>query len=396
MSKHKPRSICMIIPTFYPVVGGTQSQVLSLCRKLLAAGWSVQVVTRQHSAHNPFDLPLQETVEGIPIRRIPSQGDELGSVRFLLGGLWYLLRHARGQVYHAHDIGAAGWMAVLARYLLRGHAIVKLRTGRLSYTRRMFASHLFAGHVSHVQFRLLLRLVDAVQVVSSEGERFTRDLGLAPQRILWLANAVDTQHYAPVGAAAKKHLRRVLELPQDKTIVLYVGRLEHVKGPDVLLAAWAALPDDLRRCAQLVLLGDGVAGDAFGQAILANTGASVSTLGMRRNVLEYYQAGDLLVLPSRAEGLSNSMLEAMACGLPVIASNVGGALDFITDGASGLLFESEDSGQLAHCLVTLLTEKQRWAAMGARARALVLEKADLATAVRRLEAIYEQHYSAAR
>lgn len=391
MSNSKLQSVCMIIPTFYPVVGGTQSQVMSLCRELRSAGWTVRVVTRQHSVYHPYDLSSQDCVDGIPIQRIPSQGGRVGAVRFLLGGLWYLLRHARGEIYHAHDIGAAGWMAVLARYLLRGHAIVKLRTGRSYYTRRLLASKM-----TKCQVRLLLRLADKVQVVSSEGKEFARDLGIAPKHILQLANAVDTHLNSPTDAETKRRLRTKLHLPENKTIVLYVGRLEHVKGTDILLAAWSQLPHTLRAGAQLVLLGDGVTGDPFLHIIHANTDDSVSILGTRHNIPEYYQAGDMMVLPSRAEGLSNSMIEAMACELPVIATDVGGALDFITDGENGLLFESENSTQLTNCLISMLTEKQRWAGMGVRARAIVLEKANLATTVRQLQTLYEQHYQISR
>jgi glycosyltransferase involved in cell wall biosynthesis len=115
---------------------------------------------------------------------------------------------------------------------------------------------------------------------------------------------------------------------------------------------------------------------------------TVVLAGRQETTRDYYWASDLFVLPSRTEGQSNALNEAMACGLPVIASNVGGTLDVVEEGKSGVLFESENEHELAEKLSSLLTARERWAELGTHARLAILQHADLGETVTRLKEIY--------
>ena len=376
----------MLIPTFYPVVGGAQTQVLRTAQILSDDGWDVRVVTRREGyAGLHSGLPSEDEVEGVPVTRVRSGEGKTGSLAYVLCGLWHLIKHGRRAIYHSHDVGASAWLAVLAGYLLRGHSVVKLRSGCHYYQKRYLRRR---GPVRRL-FLLLLRLADCIVVTNSEVERLLSELGVTPNRVVRIPNGADTTQFRPVPADGRTPMRRQLGLPDSKPLVLYVGRLAHLKGVDVLLCGWELLPGDLRDAASLVLVGDGAERNNLLRTIerLALED-SVLLVGTKKNVSDYYAASDIFVLPSRTEGLSNALLEAMARGMPVVASDVGGAPDIIQDGKSGLLFQSEDAAQLAEHLTTLLRSPEQGKNMGSEARRQVENCADLGMTVDNLKHLY--------
>ena len=374
----------MIIPSFHPAIGGTERQVQCLSRALMAQGWSVRVLTRRHGPAQPRGLPASDVVDGIPVTRIYSRGGgRIGSLLYVLGGLRHLLCHGRRGIYHAHEIGAAGWLAVAARYLLGGRCIVKLRGGRRLYEK------CFPSGVARWQLSILLRLMDRIIVVNSEMEKYPDNLGISTMHIVRIPNAVNMNWFHPVSTEQKLAARRRLGLDINKIIVLYVGRFVLLKGVDILLKAWALVPADVQRDAQLILVGDGSEHDnLLDMASLLGIQGSVSLVGMQQTVRDYYWAADIFVLPSRTEGLSNALIEAMACGLPIVASNVGGAPDVVEEDKNGVLFESENQEQLARKLTALMLMSDRWDQMGALARQSVMAYANLDVIVGRLYELY--------
>lgn len=379
------RTVWMIIASFYPWVGGAERQVQRLSRALIARGWSVSVLTRRHGFPHLHGLPASDVVDGIPIFRVHSHGTgKIGSFLYVLTGLWHLMRYGRHGIYHAHDVGASAWIAVIARYLLGGRCIIKLRTGRDLYEKRLFS------RASRWQFSALLRLVDRIVVVNSEVEDMVLTLGIPATRVVRIPNSVDTKVFYPVSSNEKLAARKRLGLPMRKTIILYVGRLEPIKGVDILLRAWALLPEDVRLEALLVVVGDGSERENLLHLMSEfRVSESVLLAGAQESTRDYYWAGDIFVLPSRTEGLSNALIEAMACGLPVVASKTGGALDIVKEGENGLLFDVANSTQLMRKLSWMITNRDQWKEMGTYARQSVQIYADLEMAAGYLDKVYK-------
>ncbi len=378
--------IWMIIPTFYPVIGGAQSQVQRAAKALVADGWLVRVLARRHSYAHPKGLPARAEVDGTPVIRVYSRGgSKADSLFYVLAGLWHLLRHGRRGIYHAHDISAAGWLAVLARYLLHGRCLIKLRTGCRGYEPYL------SSRLTRWQFLTQIRLADRVVVVNRELEDMLQRLGAPMSRVVRIPNAIDTCQFYPPSMEAKAATRERLALPKDKTIFLYVGRMAPLKGVDILLNAWALLPQHVRHHAVLVLVGDGPEQERLCRQV-ASLGISASVLnaGMQANVRDYYWSADIFVLASETEGLSNTLLEAMACALPVVVSNVGGAPDVVEEGTSGLLFDSENAVQCAEKMTAMWGLQQRWAEMGSCGRQLVLGYANLPSVADQFQKLYGQ------
>jgi glycosyltransferase involved in cell wall biosynthesis len=173
-------------------------------------------------------------------------------------------------------------------------------------------------------------------------------------------NAVDLRRFEVADETDRRRARARLGLGQAPLAVC-VGRLGRQKGQDVLVDAWpvvrAAVPD-----AELALVGDGPA-----RAALARTaGAGVSFVGERSDVAVWLAASDVVVLPSRWEGMSYVMLEAMATGRSVVASDVGGAGEAIAGGPqrAGALVPPNDPGALTTAVVERLSDPELAAAEG--------------------------------
>jgi L-malate glycosyltransferase len=150
-------------------------------------------------------------------------------------------------------------------------------------------------------------------------------------------------------------------------VVLYVGRLEPVKGVSRLLAAWSAAPRD--KDLALLIVGDGpLRGDLERQAAASGIGASVRFLGSHADVRPFYEIADVFALPSESEGFSNALLEAMAAGLPVVASDVGGNRDVVEHGVDGLLVEWEPPATAGRLVTLLLDDAEQRRRLGEAAR----------------------------
>lgn len=378
------RGVWMVIPSFFPLIGGAESQARRLAVALLNRGWHVRVLTRRDPGAGGQRSLRHDAVDGVRVLRMDSRGPgKIASVQYLVGGLRTLAREGRGDIYHAHDVGTPGLLAAVASRLFEGRSVVKLRTGASIYRRRLRPGP--AGWI----FRGLLGLHDRIIVVNREVEDLLIDLGLPRHRVMRIPNGIDGSVFRRSGAAEQRSARTNLSLPVGGTMILSVGRLTAVKGIDLLLEAWATLPEGIRVSSTLVIVGDGPArADLARLARSRNVDESVRFVGARTAILDYYQAADIFVLPSRAEGLSNALLEAMASELPVVATAVGGAPDIVEHGVNGLLVRPDDSYELKAGLLQLLSRPVEWPRMGAQGRRRVLEYAALGTVADRLADLY--------
>ncbi len=157
-------------------------------------------------------------------------------------------------------------------------------------------------------------------------------------------------------------LRESLGIGADKILALCVGRLVAVKNIECLLRAVALVPHpDFR----LLLAGDGPERERL-REMASTLGDRVEFLGKQQGLDELLQASDYLLLTSRKEGLSNAILEAMAAGRPVIASNVGGNPELVVPDENGLLYSSDDEEALAACMTSLNDAPDLRARLGRR------------------------------
>jgi glycosyltransferase involved in cell wall biosynthesis len=194
------------------------------------------------------------------------------------------------------------------------------------------------------------------------------DLPLAKGQVVW--QAIDTLE-APGAVRDRRALRAQLEWPDETTVAIFTGQLYGIKGVDILFEAIRLQPDDRLR---LVVLGTGVLETSLRSACRSDQilRRRVHMAGYQSDVYYYLRGADIFVLPSRQEGTSTSLLEALSIGLAAVGSDVGGIHDVIKAGECGVLVPPDDPMALATALRELMVHPHRRTEFGRRGREFVL------------------------
>jgi sugar transferase (PEP-CTERM/EpsH1 system associated) len=234
--------------------------------------------------------------------------------------------------------------------------------------------------------RIAWRHADRVLSVSSRlADRMAAEIGFPAFRVSTIRNGVDLSRF---GRVNQSEARKRLGLPGDATIVGAVGRLVPVKDHATLIAAVRRIRDSGLR-ATLVIAGEGPLRHALQRQIVTlGVEESVQLLGHRPDIEHVLAALDIFVLSSRSEGLPNTVLEAMASGLPVVSTKVGGAEEVVLDGQTGILVAPASGEALEEALAGLLTDSGRRRAMGAAGRQRVESEFALSKTLARYEELY--------
>lgn len=231
------------------------------------------------------------------------------------------------------------------------------------------------------------RRSSAIVANSAAGARHAeRMLGMPAGRIPVVHNGI----VLPPLAAAEQlaAIRTALGLDAARTVGLFVGRLDPLKNVPSLLRALAQLPDAGEH---FLIAGDGpLRGELEALARQLSLSGRVTFLGERPDAALLMQVADYLVLPSHSEGLSNTILEAMAHARPVVASDVGGNAELVDHGGTGVLYPAGDVAALAGAVGAMRGDVALRRAMGRAARDRVARDFTLDATTRRLEAIYER------
>ncbi len=203
-----------------------------------------------------------------------------------------------------------------------------------------------------------LQMVDSFVATTAEIREGLLQDGFPEERIHRITNFVDVSVFRPVPASEKIKLRNALGMGDHPTLV-FSGRFIERKGVTFLLDAWRDIANTFPD-ARLILFGSGPLLDEMKRkAIRLKITDAVQFRGHVHAVARFLQAADCFVLPSLQEGMPNSLLEAMACGLPPVATRIGGVEDIIQDGENGVLVNAGDSKALAEGLSRLLAVRNR-------------------------------------
>ncbi len=241
--------------------------------------------------------------------------------------------------------------------------------------------------------RLHAPLIDRYITVSQGFKRYLIDkVHVRPDRIMTICNGVDTAKFCPVEHKPQDVAPRGFIGPES-VVVGSVGRLQPVKDQATLIRAVAQLAHSnaaIKAKLRLVIVGDGPLRDALTRLVDGlDIGGITWFAGDRQDVSRVLRLFDVFVLPSLAEGISNTILEAMATGLPIIASQVGGNTELVQDGLNGRLIPSGDGPRLVQVLADYLNQPALRHDHGTASRRLVIEKFSLKSMLEAYQAEYE-------
>ncbi|GGR78940.1 MULTISPECIES: glycosyltransferase [Streptomyces] len=351
-----------------PVDGGVARVVLDLVRAQLAAGVPVTVGCPGGALAAGL-RELGAEVRDWPARRPPGPGLP-GEVRRLAR----LVEQVRPALVHAHSAKAG----LAARLALRGRVPTVYQPHAWSFE----AAGGLTGALALRWERWGARWADRVVCVSA-AERATGLRAGVRAAYTVVPNGVDTIRFAPGPAAPSA---RCAGQGTDRPLVVCVGRLCRQKGQDVLLRAWptvlGALPG-----ARLALVGDG----PDGTALRLRAHPSVEFAGAVADVVPWYRAADLVVLPSRWEGMALAPLEALGCGRPVVLTDVDGARESLPPAlAARCLVPPEDPVALARAITGLLADPPLRAALGDQGRRHIASRHDVRLTAARITAVYDE------
>jgi sugar transferase (PEP-CTERM/EpsH1 system associated) len=301
-------------------------------------------------------------------------GRRSGNDPMLVWRLIRLLRRERPDVVHSHTWGTLceGYVATRlagVRHFVHGeHGTLELRPRNLPIQRWVWSR------------------ADRVLSVSSKlADRMTREVGFPRNRVQVVRNGADLMKF---GVIPRAEARESLGIPDTEFIIGTVGRLVPVKDHETLFAALVHLRNAGIKCLALVAGEGPLRSELEGRARALDLGSTLRFLGNRDDVERVLAMLDVFVLSSVSEGLPNTILEAMASGLPVVSTHVGGVEELVEDGKTGMLVPSKNPEMLAEAVSTLARDAGlRWR-MGAQGQ----NKARAEFGVRRMLDEYERFY----
>jgi glycosyltransferase involved in cell wall biosynthesis len=293
--------------------------------------------------------------------------------------LYSRVKSSRCDVLHTHDYksNVLGGLAVRrADHAIPWVATVHLHTEASRRLRVYRALDLF-----------LLRLADRVITVSREQRRLLLRRGVERRRLVLVPNVIDVAGFS-AGAGDPSAVRAELGVPVNAPLIGTVGRLAEQKGVDCFLEAARAV-HAARPESRFVIVGGGPLRRALeASAAALDLGGSADFVGYRTDVASLMAACDIVVLPSRSEGLPLVLLEALALGRPVVATRVGGVPDAVRDDESAVLVEPGSATAIASAVLRLLDDPLLCARLGDAGRARVLKRFAPQQAARRLASVY--------
>lgn len=417
--------ICFVTSQFPPSVGGAELQTERQAQQLRNLGHDVMIVTLRLKKQ----WERKTLLHGLPAVRVGGLYRRDGTLRVGRLGIWpasigvflALWRQRRTyDVIHTFQMSPLAAAVALIAKLTRKAVVIRIMaagpTGENhsqpeprtlmadTLTDRSFLqidpfkvqgvrgdigdmlrNTVGGGKILH----LVLKSDSYYQALSTRSVSYLSSWGIPLERIVYIPGNVDTEKFRPAP-------ERRPDPSKPERMITCVARLEYQKGIDVLLHGWGRMIStcyerQVPLMPKLRLIGDGALRSQFERmAVALKIRDSVEFLGLRSDIVDLLQQSWGFVLTSRNEGMPNSLLEAMACGLPCIATRVSGSEDIISDGLNGILVESEQPVQIADALCRLIEDTELAQRLGREARVTVIREHQLAQMVERCVALYRQ------
>ncbi len=384
--------VLMVISQFYPIIGGAERQAQVLAEKLIEKGVDVNIVTGWWD----FRTPRKESIGGIRVfRNFCCWGmwglngiRTLGRLAYTVSlGIYLLTQRRKYDIIHVHQVLYPAFISTfIGKGILKKPVLAKMGCSGLTGD----IKHLKRFPLGSLQLRYLVKKMDYLVTVNHEGIEEFQALGYPLGRIQYIPNGVALPLYG------KTQYDQVL-------FVITTVRLDKQKGLDILLKAWVKVVTQENNL-KLLILGRGpLESELKTLSQSLGIGDSVKFMGEVVQVEEYLKQSDIFVLASRAEGMSNALLEAMSYGLTCIATNISGNAelmgmandtkipkgDFI-GAPNGLLIQPEDIEGLTKAILFLVKNQRERENLGRNGRQYIQNNYSIDLTADKYIALYQR------
>lgn len=355
--------------------GGVENHVYNLCKYLIGSGYTPVLISL-------VKLGISPQFESLDIRIFTLDDRMAWSLRFLksIWDLRCLLRKIQPELVHLHGVRPSLVGSIASRLARVGPVVSSLHGAyslmAVNENGQVQLRLLWLAKLFHwIGFSLSDRIIVGCQLLTKEVEKVYRGLcinfdALSKRKVRVAYNSIDTSEFIEINE--KPDIRDSIGIENEDILIGTISRLdEPKKGIRYFLEAAKLV---LEQCpnAYFVIVGEGYSRDLIEHQISSlGVNRRVRLLGYWDDLLEVYRALDIFVLPSLSEGFPTVNLEAMAAGLPVITTNVGGASEAVLNGFNGFVVEPRDSAGLAKRIMTLCTDERLRAKMGECGRKVV-------------------------
>ena len=383
-------SVLMVTGAYWPELSGGGLQCRTMIRAL-----GDRARCRVFTTCTDRSLPAESVVEGTPVTRVyVDLAAPLTKWRAAWSTLLFFVAHSGSfEIVHLHGVSRKSILITLLARLFGKRLVITIHTAGSDEPEGVKA-------LGPLAYRCYSR-ADQFIAISEQIAANYRAAGLPPDRLAIAPNGVDTDRFRPASEAQRADARRAIGgLPPDIPWVLFVGFFSRDKGPDVLFEAWLRSQVAAPGSSALLFVGATesayyevdatIARDIKAEAERRGVSHLVAFTGEMADVERAYRAADVLVMPSTREAFGMVLIEAMASGLPVIATQIAGVTDTIVGAReNGVLVPARDVDALAAALADLVSDGEERRRMGERGRERAVAGYGLEASARRWLAIYE-------
>ncbi len=388
--------VYMVLYLFPPEYTGASIQALNLAKKLRSKGVEVTFVT----ATETEEQDIQKEYEGFPVIRInnPLKSGNLSLIVYWIKLFLVLFTNRNNyDIIHCHGISLFNCVIGAYGKVLRKATLVK--TTLSVEVDKLKNAHAHGREARFIKF--MLGRFDRIIALSSEIFDKLVLAGFDTNIVKQIPNGVDLDRFhAPKNEGDRKRLRKELGLPEG-IIFSYIGVIHTRKKIDWMLKCWI---DHYRGNKNVFLM---IAGPTARETIMADGGgqdylislkkivkdagceSQVIFVPFREKVEDYFKASDFFINPSESEGLSNALLEAMACGAVPISSRTSGVIDVISDGENGYIFNTGDKDGLLSVLKKIDNSHYNYSSVSLRAQEYILNNYSL----EKISNLYRKQYN---
>lgn len=370
MKETENLAVCLLVTNFDAPTGGIQKNSRLILSELNRRGIKTFVCAR-----NYYNLPKNEIKDETEFHRSPVFGNSMAinAVIYLIDCFFWLIKNRRKyDVIHCQQMFGPTMAATAASYFIRKPILTRVTTvgdlGEVKAVRQM--------PFSSVRLKLLHRVSRWI-ALTGQMQAELKTLDIAPEKIRIINNATEIPEECGFEEETRTKYRQKLNLEYAKFAV-FTGRLSLEKGLDTLIKAWKIV-NEKHPDAHLLLLGEGgeyrnVEDDLKKLTAELKVANKVHFLGYVSNPKEYVLASDMFVLSSGVEGMSNSLVEAFACGAVVAASDIESNREICENGVNSLLVKFGDENEWAEAIVKIFESPESARGLAREARALAEER----------------------